>query len=299
MAVSTVQFHADGTVCRNADCQAAHLFPEAMVMLLQRDAKEMRAELVDADARRGERVRALAALPFKHRQVVELTGELDKAVQQLGDDYDAACREGVRLREEFEFAETVMSPEGRRAAQLTGELADGIREMRRQHQELLRHTKTMGDDRVAECKQRLDDVVNEVFTIADAYTLPGHDADLYTLGRYEGLNQARYAVLRGLGVFESNHNEYVPRPDYVYIAEGIFFGENVVDGRKRLGTCLTLEGALKAITDDEVFGEPGLVATPSEPSALHGEGGATWAVHPEGTEPDVEGCMWITREVIA
>lgn len=63
-------------------------------------------------------------------------------------------------------------------------------------------------------KQQLDDVVNEVFTITDAYDLPedrdeAGNAHLYGLGRSAGLKDAYFAVLRGLGVFDPNHNPYV------------------------------------------------------------------------------------------
>lgn len=59
-------------------------------------------------------------------------------------------------------------------------------------------------------KKRLDDVVNEVFTITDAYSLPedrdeAGNAHLYGLGRLAALKDAYFAVLRGLGVFEPNH----------------------------------------------------------------------------------------------
>lgn len=84
----------------------------------------------------------------------------------------------------------------------------------------------------------------------------------------------------------------------VYIAEEIWFGDNVVDGRKRLAACLSLDEALAVIKADRIHGEPDLTATPVEGSALHGEGGRTWAVHPEGEEPDDEGCLWITEEKI-
>ncbi|WP_329521191.1 hypothetical protein [Spirillospora sp. NBC_01491] len=84
----------------------------------------------------------------------------------------------------------------------------------------------------------------------------------------------------------------------VYIAESIWFDDNPVDGRTRLATCLSLDEALAAIKGHGIFGEPNLVATVVEDSALHGEGGRTWAVHPEGQEPNDEGHLWITEEKI-
>lgn len=220
------------------------------------------------------------------------------------------------LRQDFEAAEQAMTLEARGAVQLSGEIADGVKELRRQYEWRLTEAQERADAQIATIKEHfqrrtqtltdarnrfkrtLDDVVNEVFTIADSYQMPeAEDPNrIYGLGRIDGLSHARYAVLRGLGVFEPNHVEYVERPGSVYIAEAIWWEENVADGRNRLGTYLTLEDALMCIKNDAIHGDPALVATAVEYSALHGKGGDTWAVHRQGEDLDDFGNLWITRE---
>ena len=171
-------------------------------------------------------------------------------------------------------------------------------EMRAELEELRR--KINGDLPRSEPRHTtLQAVINEVFTIADAYVTPAKDDPYFTycLGQMNGLSQARFAVLRGLGVFPPNHVEYVPKPEVVYIAETIFFEDNVVDGRTREGVFLSLEEALDALREEEE--DPNLKVSLMEDSALHGEGGRTWAVHKGGDEPDDFGHLWITEEKLA
>lgn len=64
-------------------------------------------------------------------------------------------------------------------------------------------------------KQRVDAICNEVFTIVSAYPNPGESqhfgADgMFNLGRHSGLQQAHFAVLRGLGCFDPNHEVWIP-----------------------------------------------------------------------------------------
>lgn len=88
-----------------------------------------------------------------------------------------------------------------------------------------------------------------------------------------------------------------PDPDVVYIAEVIWFGENPVDGRTRVAVRTTLEGALQALRDRS--GDPHLVATEVDRSALGTAQARTWAVHRRGQGPDEEGHLWITEERVA
>lgn len=61
-------------------------------------------------------------------------------------------------------------------------------------------------------KKTLDDVVNEVFTITASHPTPDAQAPeyLYHYGLSEGLKQAHFAVLRGLGCFDPNHEVWIP-----------------------------------------------------------------------------------------
>jgi hypothetical protein len=80
----------------------------------------------------------------------------------------------------------------------------------------------------------------------------------------------------------------------VYIAEVIWFEENPVDGRTRIAVCASLDSALTVLREHEIHGGD-LVATETT-SALGTDTARTWAVHEKGTEPDDEGCLWITAE---
>lgn len=85
------------------------------------------------------------------------------------------------------------------------------------------------------------------------------------------------------------------QPTTVYIAEEIWFGDNPVDGRKRLSVHSTLDGALSALNN---INGPGLVATEKTGGALGTDDARTWAVHEPDEEPSDEGWMWITAEQV-
>jgi hypothetical protein len=80
----------------------------------------------------------------------------------------------------------------------------------------------------------------------------------------------------------------------VYIAEVIWFGDNPVDGRRRVAVCTTLESAVAALQEDGTT-RGNLVATETM-SALGSKAARTWAVHEPDEEPDDEGCLWVTSE---
>lgn len=82
----------------------------------------------------------------------------------------------------------------------------------------------------------------------------------------------------------------------VYIAEVIWFSDNPVDGRSRIGVCASLDAALHVIRAHDIYGGD-LVATETT-SALGTRDARTWAVHERGDEPDDEGHLWITCEKI-
>jgi len=80
----------------------------------------------------------------------------------------------------------------------------------------------------------------------------------------------------------------------VYIAEAIWFSDNPVDGRKRIGVFGSLEAALNTLRD--IYGGD-LVATEDvEGTALGTDDARTWAVHERDEEPSDEGYLWITEE---
>jgi hypothetical protein len=91
------------------------------------------------------------------------------------------------------------------------ELAREVADLSGQLTSLQRRTEILTAER-DEHKKRLDTVCNEVFSITDSFPRPDAQAReyLYHLGIKEGLNQTRFAVLRGLGVFEPNHESYIP-----------------------------------------------------------------------------------------
>jgi hypothetical protein len=86
--------------------------------------------------------------------------------------------------------------------------AQVIEDLNRQHEQVKRGLA----ERANEAKARLDAVVNEVFTTADAHRPADKRSPdyLYSLGRLEGFSQVRFAVLRGLGCFDPNHEVWIP-----------------------------------------------------------------------------------------
>lgn len=88
-------------------------------------------------------------------------------------------------------------------------------------------------------------------------------------------------------------------PLTVYIAEAIWFEDNPVNGRKRIAVATTLDGALKAIREDKIYGDAALIATEVTDSALGSENAKTWHVHASDADPDDEGCLWITSEPVS
>ncbi|MEU7631769.1 hypothetical protein AB0C34_17525 [Nocardia sp. NPDC049220] len=87
-------------------------------------------------------------------------------------------------------------------------------------------------------------------------------------------------------------------PATVYIAEAIWFQDNPVDGRHRLAICASLDDALQVLRAHPIHGDPHLTATETT-SALGSVNARTWAVHHRDKEPDDEGVLWITAEIIA
>lgn len=236
--------------------------------------------------------------------------------EELGDRMNQAATDALMaLREDFLEAQATMTPEGRGAASLSGELADGIAEMRRQHQATLARFNE-ADRQLTETKKhyihrtesltwvrdrlkrRLDAVIDEVFTISEAYPL-AEDRDeagqqhVYNLGRQEGLSLARYAVLRGLGIFEPTHVTYVPKPEHVYIPEAVDTSDNVWDGRTRYGVHLTLQSALAALEARYGGQDDPVVATQCETAHI---AETDWMVHRRSEEPSEEGMLWIFQE---
>ncbi|MFC7603705.1 hypothetical protein ACFQVD_26680 [Streptosporangium amethystogenes subsp. fukuiense] len=82
----------------------------------------------------------------------------------------------------------------------------------------------------------------------------------------------------------------------VYIAEAIWFSENPVDGRNRIGVFGSLEAALNHLRTHDTYGGD-LVATEDvEGTALGTDDARTWEVHERDEEPSEEGYLWITEE---
>jgi len=109
----------------------------------------------------------------------------------------------VKLQERVDEAKAKTQELAREIANLNGEIFN-IKEHYQRRTETLEAARDRN-------KKRLDDVVKEVFTISDAYrpTEKSSPDYVFSLGRCEGLMHARYAVLRGLGVFEPSQASYV------------------------------------------------------------------------------------------
>lgn len=126
---------------------------------------------------------------------------LDRVIESIA---KALHPEVVKLTEYQERAEAKI----RGLAKERLDLLDQISTTKEHYQ---RRTETLEAARDRN-KKLLDDVVNEVFTIADSYRPAAKDSPdyLYSLGRCEGLSHARFAVLRGLGCFDPNHEVWIP-----------------------------------------------------------------------------------------
>lgn len=110
----------------------------------------------------------------------------------------------VKLEERAERAEA-------RAKELADEGVNLLKEIATIKGHYQRRTETLEAARDRN-KKLLDAVVNEVFTVADAHR-PADKRSLdylYSLGRLEGFSQVRFAVLRGLGCFDPNHEVWIP-----------------------------------------------------------------------------------------
>lgn len=194
------------------------LIPRERGDLLQRIA-ELKAELIEMTEARDSALRQL------NREDVSVPLDLEDLVQQGLDavisDWEGDVSQDrviesivrmlhpsvVELVEYRERAEAKI----RELAQKVALLESQVSYTKEHHQ---RRTETLEAARDRN-KKLLDDVVNEVFTVTSAYALPedrdeASNAHLYALGRSAALQDAHYAVLRGLGCFDPNHEVWIP-----------------------------------------------------------------------------------------
>lgn len=195
------RYHADTTECAESACDALHLPAYAILDRLRGRTAVLVEKLEEMTRLRDNAVRAL------NREDTEIPIDLEELVAQ-GLDAVIGDWEGDVPQE-----------------RVISSIASHV------HTDVAK----VVEDRDA-IKKRLDAVCNEVFTITDSGPTLREDAPehLYHLGLREGLSQACFAVLRGLGVFEPNHVPYavVEREvlhDLMCIAAYVSRGRSAVD----------------------------------------------------------------------